>query len=641
MFRMLLAVALGWALAGAGAAAAPPPMSAYGRVPAIENLEISPDGQKLAYLSGATGRSGLVVQTLDGRVVASIAAGETKIRDIEWADDRRIIIITSATSSVPWVNAVADELSTAQVFDLQRRRFTPLLATTRQRALNILASDPVVRTVNGRARVFVEALTFRSGVRDDLYEVNLQTGAGRIVDEGGEDVAARVIGADGTVVARANHDTDLGTWVLSARDGPRWRVIHRLEDVGYDAPALLGLGRDGRSVLFTRGVGDGDGLFELPLEGGEPHLLVQSVGLDRLIHDPVTQRLIAYGLLVGNEEKLTFFDPALEAADRQLRATFKDLRVAIVSMTPDRTKLIVLTDGATDSGTFHFVDMKTRRVVTVGARYPEVTAEHLGEVHYGNYRTADGMEIPAYVTLPPGRQAKDLPLVVIPHGGPQARDEPGFDWLAQAVASRGYVVLQPQFRGSEGFGSAFVAAGYGQWGRKMQTDVSDGILWLAGQGIVDPKRVCIFGWSYGGYAALAGATLQPGVYRCAVAGAGVSDLDRLLRWSAERTGGRDTSTVRYWKHFLGVTEVGDPALDQISPARHAAKADAPILLIHGRDDKIVPYEQTQIMARALEQHRKPHRVVTLAGEDHWLSRADTRVEALTAAVDFIQQHNPP
>jgi dipeptidyl aminopeptidase/acylaminoacyl peptidase len=175
----------------------------------------------------------------------------------------------------------------------------------------------------------------------------------------------------------------------------------------------------------------------------------------------------------------------------------------------------------------------------------------------------------------------------------------------------------------------------------MQTDLSDGVRWLAGQGIADPARVCIVGASYGGYAALAGATIDPSAYRCAVSVAGVSDLRRMLEWEAQQGPRRDNQVVRYWNRFMGVERANDPSLEALSPARLADEAGMPIMLLHGRDDTVVPMEQSRIMASALRAAGKPYEMIELEGEDHWLSRADTRLRMLTESLRFIEAHNPP
>ena len=217
----------------------------------------------------------------------------------------------------------------------------------------------------------------------------------------------------------------------------------------------------------------------------------------------------------------------------------------------------------------------------------------------------------------------------------------GSTYWAQAFAGRGYAVFQPNFRGSDGYGLPFRDAGFGQWGRKMQTDISDGVSELSRQGVIDPKRACIVGGSYGGYAALAGVTVQQGLYRCAVSYGGISDMNVFLDWITPQAYADDrNATTRYLRKFVGAKSEGDPALRQISPARLADRADAPILLIHGLDDSVVPISQSQEMERELKRAGKRVEFVQLKGEDHWLSRDETRRAMLTAAVAFVAKYNP-
>jgi dipeptidyl aminopeptidase/acylaminoacyl peptidase len=217
------------------------------------------------------------------------------------------------------------------------------------------------------------------------------------------------------------------------------------------------------------------------------------------------------------------------------------------------------------------------------------------------------------------------------------RETADFDWWGQALADQGYAVLQPNFRGSD-LSLQYVQAGFGEWGRKMQTDLSDGVRYLTKEGVVDPARVCIVGGSYGGYAALAGVTLDPGIYRCAVSVAGISDLNRMLKWVNEH---HTQWAQRYWDRFMGVTGPGDPVLDAISPIKHLDAVNVPVLLIHGRDDTVVPSQQSSVMFDALRRARKDVEMVTLKNEDHWLSRSETRLQMLQSSVTFLRAHNPP
>ncbi|HTH28771.1 MAG TPA: S9 family peptidase, partial [Sphingobium sp.] len=298
-------------------------------------------------------------------------------------------------------------------------------------------------------------------------------------------------------------------------------------------------------------------------------------------------------------------------------------------------RLIVMTQGPGDPQTWWLVDIKTKNAEPLGYSYP-VASRDVAPMKMIRYKAEDGTEIAAVLTLPPAGAAKNLPIVVFPHGGPAARDYPDFDWWAQAFAVRGYAVLQPNFRGSTGYGAAFEKAGKGEWGRKMQTDISDGLAQLVRDGIADPKRACIMGASYGGYAALAGVTLQKGLYRCAVSVAGVSDVARMARTDAAESGWNPLMR-RALKEELG----SGKDLAAVSPIRFASNADAPILLIHGKDDTVVLYEQSASMARALRAAGKPVDFVTLANEDHHLSRGETRLAMLEAAVAFVEKHNPP
>ena len=230
---------------------------------------------------------------------------------------------------------------------------------------------------------------------------------------------------------------------------------------------------------------------------------------------------------------------------------------------------------------------------------------------------------------------KSLPLVVLPHGGPESRDNYAFDWWAQFLATRGYAVLQPQFRGSIGFGDAFRLAGRRQWGGLMQDDVTDGVRAMIEEQIADARRVCIVGASYGGYAALAGAAFTPELYKCAVSVNGVSDLPEMLEGVRARSGA-ESDPVAYWRDTVG--SAFDKNVIERSPARAADRIQVPILLMHGMDDSVVPIAQSEAMARALGKLNRKFSFIRLSGEDHWLSRGETRLKVLTEIEKFLAEN---
>jgi dipeptidyl aminopeptidase/acylaminoacyl peptidase len=402
----------------------------------------------------------------------------------------------------------------------------------------------------------------------------------------------------------------------------------------------LGLSRTSDAILISRqnDNDNGDITEEVPLGGGPAKTVFDENSNDSPIEDPLS-RLWIGSATDGDEPSMIFFSPLMQARWAGSRKAFPGYRVHLTSWNQDFNRMIVFTEGGDDSGTYWIVDIDKHSANILGQAYPTVTDKDVGPVRMIDYKAADGLELHGVLTLPPGREPKTLPLVVMPHGGPWARDYPRFDYWAQAFASRGYAVFQPNFRSSTGYGQKLYEAGYGEIGRKMQTDISDGVAELARQGIVDPKRACIVGWSYGGYAAQAGVTIQQGLYRCAVSMAGVSDMAKQLKYTEDESGGPESVGARVWQLFLGVKTDWGPLRD-ISPVSLAARADAPILLIHGSDDTVVPISQSDAMERALKAAGKPVERVTFPGADHGLLREDTRVAMLKASLAFVQKYNP-
>jgi dipeptidyl aminopeptidase/acylaminoacyl peptidase len=454
----------------------------------------------------------------------------------------------------------------------------------------------------------------------------------------------------GDVIAMGRYVERSKQWTLRLKQGNFFRDGWSTE-APIDTPAFYGLGRTARSIIIGADRPDLapadpeaetlDVLFEVDVDSGEWSPLPFEHHPDFLVHHPVTQLLIGAGRTEEDGVHYEFIDADAARRWAAIERAFAGKRPKLVSWNDAQDQIVVFTDQG-EAGVYQLIDFRRGVAEILAEPYPTVLPEQVGATRLVTYKAADGLEIPAYLTLPPGVETpKALPLIVLAHGGPAARDEAGFDWWAQALASRGYAVLQANFRGSTGYGRSFMEAGYGEWGRKMQTDLSDGVRWLASEGIIDPERVCIVGASYGGYAAMAGMTLDAGVYRCGVAVSGVSDLRRMVNWEARQEGRNDSQTVRYWNRFMGAARLNDRALDALSPAYLAQASAGPLLLLHGRDDTVVPIDQSRIMAEALRRADKPVEFIELQGEDHWLSRTETRHKMLSETVRFLERHNPP
>jgi dienelactone hydrolase len=442
-----------------------------------------------------------------------------------------------------------------------------------------------------------------------------------------------LVDARGEVAVTFDMSRTSGDWTIK---GAGAKTLARGQHRGGEVD-LVALGRDGKSVIYSAEDAEGEARrwYELPLDGSAgPAEILAGDEIDRLYVDRTSGRMLGY-LRGGEQPGPVFFDPRHQSLANKVYRAFAGKDLTLVDWTPSLSHVIVHTSGSSDSGTWYIVDLAKLHAEAFGIERPAIPAEQVGAISTFEYAAADGLEMDGILTLPPGREAADLPVVVLPHGGPTGQDNAAFNWWAQAFASRGYAVFQPNFRGSTNRDEAFVRAGHGEWGRKMQTDISDGLAALAAKGLVDPKRACIAGASYGGYAALAGVTLQQGLYRCAVAVAPVADLALMYRTDVRESG--DSRVVsRALQEQLGPRN----GYDEVSPRRFAARADAPILLIHGRDDIVVPYEQSAKMADALKDAGKPYRLVELREEDHWLSRPATRLQMLEEAVSFVQERNP-
>jgi cephalosporin-C deacetylase-like acetyl esterase len=614
-------------------------LEVYGRLPKLENVALSPDGSRLACIQTQGDSRLLVIYSVsDHKATHGVRLRETKVRDLEWADDEHLMVITSSTALPAGLMGRTHEWEMLDVYDLNTHKVTPVPrfdVQTTEHFMNVVIGRPMVRAVNGHTVVFVPGFYIERLTLPALFRVDLQTGQQSIVRRGSLDWQGWLVDEAGEVAVEEDYFDRDRRWVIKIRrDGRLQEVAYGHETIEH--PQVLGFGPMPDSLLIDS-IEEGNPVWRLMSlkDGALMPLPAHRFGLDEPIEDRVSYRMIG-GVSIGDDNRYLFFDPAMDQHWEAIERAFNGEHLQLASFSQAFDKVVVRVDGTRDGYIYALVDLKTMSAQSLGQVYQGVTPL---EVRRLTYHAADGLEIPAYLTLPRRPDPKGLPLIVLVHGGPAARDTADFDWWSQALADQGYAVLRPNYRGST-LTWQFTSAGFGEWGRKMQTDVSDGVRYLAREGIIDPARVCIVGASYGGYAALAGVTLDPGIYRCAVSVAGISDLKRMLEWWQEGHA-YDQVTLRYWDRFLGVSGSRDPGLDAISPVRHVDVVTVPVLLIHGRDDTVVPFEQSTFMFDALRKARKQVDLVTLKHEDHWLSRSETRLQMLESCVAFLRKNNPP
>ena len=626
--------------------AAPPPIEAYGKLPAIEDVSISPSGQRYAMVAVIGEARKVLVLASDGD--KPLAAGDvsaTKVRSVEWAGEDHLLITISKTVNIGYDFTVpVHELPSVIVLNVVTKNVFSVFSNNHIGATAVMGEFGAAE-VNSHSYGYFGTITYdqdQTGsylghTYPDLYRVDMDTGKQSLLAKGDENIDDWLVSPAGVVVARSSYNERSGGWKVTVGDfGGKTLVSGQSPLGGAD---LVRLGRTPDTLLVERPGLDGDVFEETPLSGAPPTLVPNGDTIENALFDHRTGLWIG-SQLRGDAPTFSMFDPEIARKVRGTLKAFPGLSVDLVSWSDDFNRLIVFTSGPGDAGTYWMVDIATRNANPIGEAYPDVRPADVGPIRTVDWKAGDGLALRGVLSLPSGRDAKILPLIVMPHGGPEERDYPVFNWWAQAFVSRGYAVFQPNFRGSSGYGVAFRDAGFGQWGRKMQTDISDGVAELARQGIVDPKRACIVGGSYGGYAALAGVTLQRGLYRCAVSVAGVADPEAMLNYASQEAG-YASSVTRYWRKFMGASGFSDAGISAISPVRHATEADAPILLIHGKDDTVVPIDESLSMERALKAAGKPVELVVMKGEDHWLSSGATRTMMLEAAVAFVEKYNPP
>jgi acetyl esterase/lipase len=621
----------------------PAPLSAYGDLPGVEDMAISHDGKRIAAVSRIKQERKLLV-TEEGALISSTAIGDMRVRRLNWAGDDLIVLEKSDSYDLPLgFTARKAELFSAIALNLANNQPRFVFAETPSLGRPVFGSYGL-RRIAGRWTGFYAGIRYkrtadRTGWEFDhgrpfLFAVDLETNEVRQVGVAAREGQSRDWLVDGQGNVAATFDiAENGAWSIRNRTG---REIARGADPLGNV-ALISFGRTVDTLLYSAADSQA-GItrwFEVPLAGGPATEPMANASIDGLLINQNDSTLIGYLTVEGTKTRPVMFDARLQAIFGNVYRAFPQLDVTLVDSTPDFTKFIVVVRGNGESGTYYAIDIAKSRADPIGYERPLIGPDQVGPISTVAYKAGDGLELDGILALPPGREPKNLPVIMLPHGGPSAHDVETFDWWAQAFASRGYAVFQPNFRGSTNRDLAFLKAGDGQWGRKMQTDISDGLAELVRRGIADPRRACIMGASYGGYAALAGVTLQRGLYRCAVAVAPVSDLEDMY-WLNFVESGKNRMVRRNYLEALGDRS----RLAEVSPRRHAGQADAPILLIHGKDDSVVAYTQSTAMAEALAKAGKPYEFVTLVEEDHWLSKATTRRQMLEEAMRFVQKHNP-
>ncbi len=484
--------------------------------------------------------------------------------------------------------------------------------------------------------VFYIGLNDRDKAWHDLYRLSISTGERTLIRKNTERISGWIFDLSGKL-RLATRVADNGDQEILRVDPNGFTKVYSCSVLEECAPVRFH--KDARRVYLKTNKGDNVDLLALVLFDPETGT-VQNVESDPLKRADFGAALFseATGELVAtsyqDERTRRYFkDKSFEADYKWLEAMLPGKEISLGSRTDDERVWLVTASGDTEPGEAYLFDRNTHRLTAQYRIREKLPREALAPMQPIRYTSSDGLEIPAYLTLPKGSSGKNLPMLMVPHGGPWARDNWGYNPLAQFFANRGYAVLMPNFRGSTGYGKKYLNAGNGEWGRKMQDDVTWGVKYLVAQGIADPKRVGIMGGSYGGYSALAGITLTPDLYRAAVDVSGPSNLMTLLNaipayWEAQRR-------IMYTHMADPGTPQGQAWLKERSPLSVAGNIKTPVLVVQGARDPRVNRAEAEQIVIALRDSGVPVEYLLAPDEGHGFARPVNNMAMFMAAERFL------
>lgn len=652
--RAGVALAFLWALAWGPAFAAeegeeahvPYPLEHWAMRGVMSNVTLSPDGTRLALMQIPSRDGDPIIEVYDTADLSKepfrLNADPMEIQGFVWANDRQLFFGVRQRVRDQVRREVDAYKYRIGLLDLESRKMQDFGADGAVGLAQFLPKQPnklilaVATPTQTKASELARRLQ-RFNTPSDYYEFDLVKGTKKLLVQGRVAIGNYRFDPDGRLWYATGNDIKerQARWMWRPPGETEWVEFRRqgVDDYEFQPFSVLALDDTVPNHVFVRARNGHDthGLWSFDMKNKRfAELIYRRADVDISGVYYHSNSWEHPGKVVGvvyntDRDYVEFFDEEEEALYRQLEGIVPYAHnVSIASRSRDGATLVVANQGPRDPGTYYL--LKDGKLETIGSQQPLFSSEDLADVEFVQYTARDGRRLFAYVTMPKGEPP--FPLVVLPHGGPQVRDFSSYDKWAQLLANYGYLVVQPQYRGSNGFGRSLREAAFedgGQEGLKMQDDKDDAALYLVQRGLADKNRMAMFGWSYGGYAAAIAAARTPQLYQCVIAGAAVFDTE--LQWRYGRRG----LDGKFLERYLAYEEAGVDPIDEVE------KVNVPMLVVHGTVDPRVLLDHATRYVKLLEEHEKPHKYVRLEGAGHGYSTLlyDHQLEFFTAMIDFL------
>jgi dipeptidyl aminopeptidase/acylaminoacyl peptidase len=629
----------------ATAQADPPPIEAFAIREVMQGTSLNPTGDKIAWMSNPSREGNPIIQIyntddLGGKPV-NVGADHMEIMGFSWVTDDKLIVAfrQKVRKRIEGFNRGVYENRLA-LFDTNNKKFSDLGENFS--IASLLPHEPntiIISQPNDRFGLNVEDDPFAAFRPRTYYRLNLKTGEKSLILKGNNRVATAVFDDEGNPRFSSGYDPATREFVFYARNigETDWREIKRLDSYALESSNfdVVAFDPDNPDSVYVTANNDNDkvGLWRLNLRTGQiGDLLYRRDDVDvagiRMASNFWQEGSRPVGVrYYGAKLETDWFDSQEKALYDSLEAAIPNAHaLSISSRSRDGSEMVVYNSGPKDPGSYYL--LKNGQLAFLGSTNPLLKAEDLSEVRYISYPSRDGRTIHGYLTVPKGEEP--FPLIVLPHGGPFVPEVVGYDEWSQFLASRGYAVLQPEYRGTLGYGLEHWKIAYGEGGLKMQDDKDDGALWLVEQGFADKDRLAMFGWSYGGYAAAVAASRDPNIYQCTIAGAAVVDGNAQLNYYRDGL----LPASEYWELRRR---------EGVQPIDEVAKVNIPLLIIHGDVDQRVPFDHFRRYTSALDKAHIPYKSVVLKGADHFYNTLfyDHQYTLYKSLEDFLKNDCGP